>query len=356
MSRMAHDNLPEELSRLAAKLTDGRVAVNAELAHIGAHVARMGDRSPPIRLAKLRVASPCQERWADMIGDDRVRVCDRCDRPVFDLSAMTRAQAEAVLGTHGIKPCVRFYRRADGTVKTADCPSDRPEPRAGAAAAVLAAGAAVMTGGAAHADTSDDTAVDQPANHQAKPDEDFEMGDPIVMGEPVEGDPEPRPTVEVSTWLGLGYGEASHASHIVARAITPPPASERSEAWEAAAGADLSLPVARDGNLRVGAWAEARTSSGPVLGVELLVEALPRRLSSGDGMFALRLGGNADAVTAALAYGYHAPWSYDHPHYTTGLRVVTAVTRSLDDSRNWTVTAGLEVEPLGALRYVMSWF
>src|SRR5262245_25347801 len=131
---MAHDDLTDELSRLATRVDD-RPPIAAELAQIGRHVARAGDRSPPIRLAKLRLAWPCQERWADMVGDDRVRVCDRCDRPVFDLSAMTAAQAEAVLGTHGIKPCVRFYRRADGTVKTADCPSDRPTPRAGVAAA-----------------------------------------------------------------------------------------------------------------------------------------------------------------------------------------------------------------------------
>ncbi len=373
MSRMAHDDLADELSRLATRLTDDRAPITAELARVGQQVARTGDRLPPIRLAKLRLASPCQERWADMIGDDRVRICDRCDRPVFDLSAMTQAQAEAVLATRGITPCVRFYRRADGTVKTADCPSSK---RIGVAAAAMAGAAVLASGGVASAD---DAPADPPAASaddppvapaDAPPTELIQIEEPHLMGVPVMIrtatditvemgalviEPE-RPTVEVSTWLGLGYGEASHATHTIARTITPLPTSERSGAWDAAAGADLSLGVARDGNLRLGAWGEARMSSGPVLGVELLVEGLPRRLSAGDGLVALRVGGNAHAVTTALAYGYHASWSYDHPRYTIGLRVVGAVTRSLDDRRDWTATAGIELEPLGVLRYVMHWF
>src|SRR5262249_20544516 len=94
--------------------------------------------------------------------------------------------------------------------------------------------------------------------------------DPITveMGE-IVSEPEPRPTLEVSTWLRLGYGEESHALNRLARTITPLPTAERSDTWEAAAGADFSLPVALAGDLRLGGWAEARTSSGPVFGVEL---------------------------------------------------------------------------------------
>jgi hypothetical protein len=39
-----------------------------------------------------------------MIGGARVRACGGCNRPVFNLSAMTREDAEAVLATRGLTP------------------------------------------------------------------------------------------------------------------------------------------------------------------------------------------------------------------------------------------------------------
>jgi hypothetical protein len=72
-------------------------------------------------LDDLRIASPCTESWAAMKGDAHVRRCDSCEKNVFDLSSLTRADAEALLlRTEGL--CIRLYRRFDGTVLTADCP------------------------------------------------------------------------------------------------------------------------------------------------------------------------------------------------------------------------------------------
>lgn len=57
-----------------------------------------------------------------MVGSDRVRFCSQCQLNVFNLSAMSRDQAEALLvGTEG-RLCVRFYRRRDGSILTQDCP------------------------------------------------------------------------------------------------------------------------------------------------------------------------------------------------------------------------------------------
>ena len=49
------------------------------------------------------------------------RLCARCQKTVYNLSAMTQAEAEAVLRA-GLEapPCVRFYRMADGRVRTTD--------------------------------------------------------------------------------------------------------------------------------------------------------------------------------------------------------------------------------------------
>ena len=79
-------------------------------------------RNPASRLDDLRVASPCPASWADMKGDDRVRHCLGCRKNVYNLSAMTRPQAEALVQETEGRLCVRFYRRPDGTILTADCP------------------------------------------------------------------------------------------------------------------------------------------------------------------------------------------------------------------------------------------
>src|SRR5688572_574038 len=74
-------------------------------------------------LESLRVASPCSADWEEMRGDDRVRFCARCEKSVYDVSAMTRAEAEALVAEReGQRLCLRLYRREDGTVITSDCP------------------------------------------------------------------------------------------------------------------------------------------------------------------------------------------------------------------------------------------
>jgi hypothetical protein len=72
-------------------------------------------------LDAVAVKSPCTVRWGSMRGDDRVRFCGHCRQHVFNLSGMTRAEAEAVVSRKTGGLCVRFYRRADGTVATRRC-------------------------------------------------------------------------------------------------------------------------------------------------------------------------------------------------------------------------------------------
>jgi hypothetical protein len=71
---------------------------------------------------KLRIASPCPARWEDMGGDDRIRFCDQCKKNVYNLSAMTTAEATEVIAANPGRLCARIYQRADGTVLTEDCP------------------------------------------------------------------------------------------------------------------------------------------------------------------------------------------------------------------------------------------
>ena len=57
-----------------------------------------------------------------MVGDERVRFCGQCQKHVYNFSAMTPQEIAAVVREKEGRLCARFYRRADGTMLTADCP------------------------------------------------------------------------------------------------------------------------------------------------------------------------------------------------------------------------------------------
>lgn len=97
-------------------------------------------------LDTLQIASPCSARWEEMSGDDRSRLCGQCSHKVHNISGMTRPEAEAFLAsTMGpeVRVCVRFYRRADGTIITADCPVGLAALRAKARRALVRGAAAI---------------------------------------------------------------------------------------------------------------------------------------------------------------------------------------------------------------------
>jgi hypothetical protein len=73
-------------------------------------------------LEEVRVASPCPADWGRMVGDERVRFCGSCSLHVYNLSGMTRREAEALVTNAEGRLCVRFFRRADGSILTRDCP------------------------------------------------------------------------------------------------------------------------------------------------------------------------------------------------------------------------------------------
>ena len=73
-------------------------------------------------LDHVRVAAPCKAEWAQMQGDERVRFCAHCKLHVYNLSALTKREAERLVASTEDRLCVRFYRRADGTILTRNCP------------------------------------------------------------------------------------------------------------------------------------------------------------------------------------------------------------------------------------------
>lgn len=75
-----------------------------------------------IDINNLRVAKPCPTSWESMTGDERTRHCDLCSLNVYNISAMTEKEAQKLISEREGRLCIRFYRRADGTVITKDCP------------------------------------------------------------------------------------------------------------------------------------------------------------------------------------------------------------------------------------------
>ncbi len=73
-------------------------------------------------LNNIKIASPCSADWNEMFGNDRKRFCGDCNLNVFNLSGMTKYDAENLLMNSEGRVCVRYFQRADGTILTADCP------------------------------------------------------------------------------------------------------------------------------------------------------------------------------------------------------------------------------------------
>jgi len=126
-----------DLPAIAAR----RRALEDELAEVNRTLGDAGEDP----LANLRIAAPCPASWAGMVGDDVTRFCTDCKKNVTNISAMTRDEAAMFLAQSETS-CVRFFRRADGTVLHGDCSVGQKRRRVHLAvvSVVGAAGAAVM--------------------------------------------------------------------------------------------------------------------------------------------------------------------------------------------------------------------
>ncbi len=134
----------DEQMRALAELTNDAVRVERELADVDRRLSKH-KKSLPL-LGEIRIASPCNADWKVMTGDEQTRYCDKCSKNVYNLSAMTTAQAEALIREKEGDLCVRYYQRADGTVMTADCPVGVRKKRIKTIAFVTAVGAAAAGG------------------------------------------------------------------------------------------------------------------------------------------------------------------------------------------------------------------
>src|SRR4029078_1053493 len=70
----------------------------------------------------VQVAAPCKADWNQMIGSERMRFCGACNLNVYNLSGMTRSEAESLIARNEGRICVTFERRGDGSIIAKNCP------------------------------------------------------------------------------------------------------------------------------------------------------------------------------------------------------------------------------------------
>ena len=77
----------------------------------------------PIRsFDRMIIPAPCEADWDSMFGNDRVRFCEHCNLHVTNLSTLTRQEAVRLVARSEGRLCIRFIRRADGSVLTKHVP------------------------------------------------------------------------------------------------------------------------------------------------------------------------------------------------------------------------------------------
>ena len=96
---------------------------------------------------EIRIAKPCNQSWAAMAGNDRVRHCGVCRKNVFNIAEMTAAEVETLIRDTNGRFCARLYRRADGGIMTKDCPKGLAKVRRKRAFALAQVGATMLLAG-----------------------------------------------------------------------------------------------------------------------------------------------------------------------------------------------------------------
>jgi hypothetical protein len=185
----------DALASRHAALSDELAAKTQELADAARILEEARAKAKRAVLDNIRVATPCSMDWASMTGDERVRACAACDKNVYNLSGLTREEAEALIVEKEGQLCVRYFQRHDGTILLKDCSIGIAQKKK---RRVIAAGAMLLLGGAAlfaWKVTRKDAPVADHCNAHEMLGEPAMPVDPTVRGT-THDDPPPPPVVE----------------------------------------------------------------------------------------------------------------------------------------------------------------
>lgn len=175
-------------------------------------------------LGRVRVAAPCGEEWDEMRGDERVRFCSRCSLNVYNLSAMTRREAERLVVSNEGRLCVRFYRRRDGMILTQNCPGGLARIRlrvSRVASAAAAAAFGLLAGVASAPDAKQSPPSDAPVILLTPPIPKGVAAPSCIVGAPIDQIERIRTTgVAEEFWVESG-GAGVDPAGLFAGALAP---------------------------------------------------------------------------------------------------------------------------------------
>ena len=61
-------------------------------------------------LENLEIKNPCQMDWEEMMGNEKVRRCERCQQSIYNISELTRRRALKVLNQPNEKICISYLQ------------------------------------------------------------------------------------------------------------------------------------------------------------------------------------------------------------------------------------------------------
>lgn len=73
-------------------------------------------------LDNISIAAPFSVGWDNMSRTEKIRFCNQCSKNVYDISAMSESEAMKFLAAQETTPCLRLFRRTDGTIIFDNCP------------------------------------------------------------------------------------------------------------------------------------------------------------------------------------------------------------------------------------------
>jgi hypothetical protein len=78
---------------------------------------------PKSGVQNYRKARPCSVEWDSLAGTDRFRICNQCNVHIYNFKNVSFEEAAQIVFKREGKSDPCFYRRADGTFLTSDCPA-----------------------------------------------------------------------------------------------------------------------------------------------------------------------------------------------------------------------------------------
>lgn len=74
-----------------------------------------------INIEDIVIAAPCDRKWGEMRGNNKVRRCSACRLDVHNTTEMTESEIQNLFAGQNNRICLKIYRTTDGKILTKNC-------------------------------------------------------------------------------------------------------------------------------------------------------------------------------------------------------------------------------------------